>query len=134
MAGPELSAAGAELSAAGPEQSAAGPEVNAAGQCAAVGRAWATALGCDPGLLGEPGAHLVPGGAQLRGFAGVYLASIGPAVLVYCPSGLRGGAAEVLAATPAGELFTARTCAALGRSSGVVPPSMPGHAVASSAG
>lgn len=86
----------------------AGPELTVA-----AARAWAAALGCGPRLLGEPGAHLVPGGPGLAGFRGVYLASVGPAVLVYCPAGLRRRAAALLAATPPGEVFTARTCARL---------------------
>jgi len=78
---------------------------------AAAAQAWAEALGCDVGLLSEPGTHLVAGGAGLHGFAGVYLASVGPAVLVYCPDRLRARAASVMAAVPAGELFTVRACA-----------------------
>jgi hypothetical protein len=37
---------------------------------AAAAAVWAAALGCDARLLGEPGAHLVPGGAQLRDLNG----------------------------------------------------------------
>ncbi len=92
----------------------------------AAARTWAAALGCAPGLLGEPGAHLVPGGAQLRRFPGVYLASLGPAVLVYCPDRLRGHAAAVLAATPPGEMFTARTCASLAGPAGAAKPQVHG--------
>lgn len=79
----------------------------------AAARAWAAALGCDRRLLGEPGAHLVPGGPRLAGFRGVYLASVGPAVLVYCPARLRRRAAALLAAMAPGEVFTAGTCALL---------------------
>jgi GNAT superfamily N-acetyltransferase len=92
----------------------------------AAGQAWADALGCAPGQLGEAGVHLVPGGARLAGFRGVYLASIGPAVLVYCPDELRGQAGTVLAATPPGELFTVRTCARLAALAGVTGPRVHG--------
>lgn len=86
----------------------------ASGQLEAVAAAvWAQALGCDARLLGEPGAHLVPGGAQLRDLNGVYMASVGAAVLVCCAGSLRPRAAAVLASTPPGALFTPGTCAAI---------------------
>ena len=47
---------------------------------AAAAAAWAEALGCDLRLLGEPGAHMVPGGAGLRGRNAVYMARVGAAV------------------------------------------------------
>lgn len=72
---------------------------------------WAEGLGCDPRLLGEAGAHLVPGGAGLADFNGVYMARVGAAVLVYCPGWLRPRAGAVLASTPPAELFTTGTCA-----------------------
>ena len=78
---------------------------------AAAAAAWAEALGCDLRLLGEPGAHLVPGGARLRGRNAVYMAEVRAAVLVYCPGRLRPRAAAVLASTPPGHLFTAGACA-----------------------
>lgn len=84
-----------------------------AGLESAVAQAWAVVLGCGARLLAEPGGHLVPGGAQLRGLRGVYMASVGPAVLVYCPGELRSRASAVLAATGVTELFTAGTCAQL---------------------
>lgn len=77
----------------------------------AAAAAWAEALGCDLRLLGEPGGHMVPGGVRLRGLNAVYMAGVGAAVLVYCPDRLRPRAAAVLASTPPGHLFTARTCA-----------------------
>jgi GNAT superfamily N-acetyltransferase len=92
----------------------------------AAARAWAAGLGCEPRLLDEPGAHLVPGGPQLDGFRAVYLARIGPAVLVYCPDQLRRRAAAVLAATAPGELFTAHTCASLAGLAGVTQPQVHG--------
>jgi len=84
----------------------------------AVAATWAEALGCDLRLLGEPGGHLVPGGAQLRDLNGVYLAAVRAAVLVYCPGRLQPRATDVLASTAPGELFIARTCA---RIAGVDP-------------
>lgn len=63
------------------------------------------ALGCDLRLLGEPGAHMVPGGTWRRGCNAVYMAELRAAVLVYCPGRLRPRAAAVLASTPAGHLF-----------------------------
>jgi len=75
--------------------------------------AWADALGCDLRLLSEPGGHLVPGGAQLRDFNGVYLAAVRAAVLVYCPGWLQPRAADVLASTAPGQLFTPGTCASI---------------------
>ena len=66
---------------------------------AAAAAAWAEALGCDLLLLGEPGAHIVPGGAWLRGRNVVYMAEVRTAVLVYCPGRLRPCAAAVLAST-----------------------------------
>lgn len=99
----------------------AGPELTTA-----AARAWAAALGCDPRLLSEPGAHLVPGGDRLRGFPGIYLASIGPAVLVYCPAGLRRRAAAQLTTIPPGDLFTARTCAILAGLAGRGEPQVHG--------
>jgi hypothetical protein len=86
---------------------------------AAAAAAWAEALGCEARLLGEPGAHLVPGGARLRGLNGVYMAGVGAAVLVYCPGWLRPRAAAVLASTPPGDLFTAGTCGAIAGTDGV---------------
>ena len=68
-------------------------------------------LGCDLRLLGEPGAHIVPGGARLRGRNAVYMAPVRAAVLVYCPGRLRPRAAAVLASTPPGHLFTPGACA-----------------------
>jgi GNAT superfamily N-acetyltransferase len=78
---------------------------------AAAAAAWAEALGCDLRLLGEPGAHMVPGGAWLRGRNAVYMAGVRAAVLVYCPGRLRPRAAAVLASTPPGHLFTPGACA-----------------------
>ena len=78
---------------------------------AGAAAAWAEALGCDLRLLGEPGAHLVPGGARLRGRNAVYMADVRAAVLVYCPGWLRPRAAAVLADTPPGHLFTPGACA-----------------------
>jgi hypothetical protein len=79
---------------------------------AAAAAAWAEALGCDLLLLlGEPGAHIVPGDAWLRGRNVVYMAEVRAAVLVYCPARLRPRAAAVLASTPSGHLFTAGACA-----------------------
>ena len=84
----------------------------ASGQLETVAAAaWADVLGCDARLLGEPGAHLVPGGAPLRDRNGVYMARVGAAVLVYCPGRLRPRAAAVLASTPPGHLFTTGACA-----------------------
>ena len=80
---------------------------------AAAAAAWAEALGCDTRLPGEPGAHLVHGGPLLRDLNGVYIASLGAAVLVYCPGSLRRHAAAVLASTSPNDLFTAATCAAI---------------------
>src|SRR6516165_9841336 len=77
---------------------------------AAAAAAWAEALGCDLRLLGEPGAHIVPGGARLRGRNAVYMAPVRAAVLVYCPGRLRPRAAAVLASTPRGHLFTTGAC------------------------
>jgi hypothetical protein len=68
-------------------------------------------LGCDLRLLGEPGAHMVPGGARLRGVNAVYMAGVRAAVLVYCPGRLRPRAVAVPASTPPGHLFTASACA-----------------------
>ena len=76
----------------------------------AAAQAWAEALGCGAQLPGE-GAHLVPGGVELRGRRCVYMASFGHAVFVYCPDQLRSRAAAIIAATAADKLFTARTCA-----------------------
>lgn len=70
-------------------------------------------LGCDVDLLHEPGAHLVPGGGDLDGYEGVFLAQVTEAVLVVCPSRLRPMAEEVLAEAPAGSVFSAATCAAI---------------------
>ena len=81
----------------------AGGELEAA---AAAAAAWAEALGCDLRLLGEPGAHMVLGGAWLRGRNALYMAGVRAAVLVYCPGRLRPRAAAVLASTPPGHLFT----------------------------
>jgi hypothetical protein len=67
----------------------------------AAAQAWAAALGCGARLFSQPGAHLVPGGDQLRGLRGVCMASIGPAVLVYCSDQLRSRAAALMAAIPA---------------------------------
>jgi GNAT superfamily N-acetyltransferase len=78
---------------------------------AVAAAAWAEALGCEPRLLGEPGGHMVPGGARLRDLDAVYLASVRASVLVYCPGRLRARAAAVLASVPPGQLFTAGTCA-----------------------
>jgi hypothetical protein len=78
---------------------------------AAAAAAWAEALGCDLRLLGEPGGHMVPGGARLREVNAVYMAGVRAAVLVYCPGRLRPRAAAVLASTPPGQLFAAGTCA-----------------------
>ena len=75
--------------------------------------AWAEALGCDLRLLGEPGAHMVPGGARLRGRNVVYMAEVRAVVVVYCPGRLRPRAAAVLASTPPGHLFTAGACAGI---------------------
>jgi len=97
----------ARLGRLGPSP-AAYPELKAAAQ-----RGWAQAYGCDAELLAQPGAHLVAGGARLRSRHGVYLGHIGDVVLVYCPDQLRSRAAAVIAATPPGELFTARSCAAI---------------------
>jgi GNAT superfamily N-acetyltransferase len=80
---------------------------------AAAAQAWAGALGCGAQLPAEPGAHLIPGGPGLRGLRGIYMASVGPAVFVYCHDQLQSRAAAVMAAVPAGELFTARTCATI---------------------
>lgn len=74
-------------------------------------QAWAEGLGCSPQLVGEPGVHLVPGGALLRGLDGVYLARIGPSVFVFCPAPLQSRAAEITAAIPTADVFTAATCA-----------------------
>src|SRR5215467_4380812 len=79
----------------------------------AAAQVWAEALGCSVRLLAEPGAHLIPGGAEMRGLRGVYIASFGRAVFVYCPDQLRSRAATIIAATAADELFTARTCATI---------------------
>jgi len=84
----------------------------------AAAAAWAEAVGCNLRLLGEPGGHLVPGGARLGDLNGVYLAAVRAAVLVYCPSRLQPRAADVLASTAPGQLFTAGTCA---RIAGVDP-------------
>ena len=78
---------------------------------AAATTAWAEALGCDLRLLGEPGGHLVPGGARLRELNGVYMAGLRSSVLVYCPGWLQSRAAAVLTSTPPGQLFTVGTCA-----------------------
>jgi hypothetical protein len=78
---------------------------------AAAAAAWAEALGCDLRLLGEPGAHMVPGGAPLRGRNAVYMAGVRAAVLVYCPGRLRPRAAAVLASTRPGHLLTPGACA-----------------------
>jgi GNAT superfamily N-acetyltransferase len=78
---------------------------------AAAAAAWAEALGCDLRLLGEPGAHMVPGDARLRGRNAVYMAEVRAAVLVYCPGRLRPRAAAVLASAPPGHLFTPGACA-----------------------
>ena len=43
---------------------------------AAAAAAWAEALGCDARLLGEPAAHLVPGGGRLQDLNGVYIAGV----------------------------------------------------------
>jgi hypothetical protein len=86
----------------------AGGELEAA---AAAAAAWAEALGCDLRLLGEPGAHMVLGGAWLRGRNALYMAGVRAAVLVYCPGRLRPRAAAVLASTPPGHLFTPGACA-----------------------
>jgi Protein of unknown function (DUF2637) len=63
------------------------------------------------GLLGEPGARLVPGGVRLRELNAVYMADVHAAVAVYCPSQPRPRAAAVLASTPPGQLFTVGACA-----------------------
>ena len=95
---------------------------------AAAAAAWADGLGCDPRLLGEPGAHLVPGGPGLRDLHGVYMAGVGAAVLVFCPAWLRSRAAAVLEAASPGEMFTAGTCAAIAGidAAGVLGPSWHG--------
>ena len=78
---------------------------------AAAAEVWAETLGCDLRLLGEPGGHLVPGGARLQDLNGVYMAAVGACVLVYCPGRLRARAAAVLASTSPPLLFSAGTCA-----------------------
>lgn len=78
---------------------------------AAATAAWAETLGCELRLLGEPGGHMVPGGAGLRNLNAVYMAGVRAAVLVYCPGRLRPRAAAVLASTAPGHLFTVGTCA-----------------------
>jgi hypothetical protein len=93
---------------------------------AAAAAAWAEALGCDLLLLGEPGSHLVPGGAWLRGRNVVYMAEVRAAVLVYCPGRLRPRAAAVLASTPSGRLFTAGACARIAGEARVLGPSWHG--------
>src|SRR5262245_41819424 len=80
---------------------------------AAAAAAWAEDLGCDTRLPGQPGGHLVHGGPLLRDLNGVYIASLGAAVLVYCPGSLRRHAAAVLASTSPKDLFTAARCAAI---------------------
>jgi GNAT superfamily N-acetyltransferase len=78
-----------------------------------VDRAWAQALGCDVRLVHRPGVHVVPGGERLQGLAGVYMARLGEAALVYCPPWVRERAETVLAGLSPAEAFRADTCARL---------------------
>ena len=78
-----------------------------------VDRAWAQALGCDLRLLRQPGVQVVPGGERLQGLAGIYMARIDEATLVYCPPSVRDRAATVLAGLSPAAAFHAEVCARL---------------------
>lgn len=71
-----------------------------------VDESWANSLGCPVALLRQPGAYLVPGGSDLRGYRGVYLARLDATVLVYCPSDRVGTAVAVMDALTPEEVFS----------------------------
>ena len=88
-----------------------------------VDRAWAQALGCDVRLLHQPGVHVVPGGERLQGLAGIYMARLDDATLVYCPPSARERAATLLPVLSPVEAFRAEVCARL---AGAVPSQVHG--------
>jgi GNAT superfamily N-acetyltransferase len=75
-----------------------------------VDAAWADALGCSVGLVRTPGAHLVPGGRDLAGYRGVYIARLGGSVLVYVPSANEAAARRALSEATPKDVFTAEFC------------------------
>ncbi len=77
----------------------------------AVDAAWAELLGCDPTLLYEPGAHLVPGGEELQGRERVLMFRVGVGTFVFCPERLRDRAARVLAEADPADAFSTAVCA-----------------------
>lgn len=78
-----------------------------------VDAAWAEALGCPTSLLHDAGAHLVPGGAGLAGYRGLYMARLGRSVLVYAPPTHVGAARRALSAAAPEEIFSAESCLAI---------------------
>lgn len=85
-----------------------------------VDAAWADALGCPTSLLHDPGAHLVPGGAGLAGYRGLYMARLGRSVLVYAPPTHVGAARRALSAAAPEEIFSAESCLAIAGAEGRV--------------
>jgi len=75
-----------------------------------VDAAWADALGCPISQLHAPGAHLVPGGACLAGYRGIYMARLDHSVLVYTPPTHFAAARQAISTTAPEELFTATSC------------------------
>jgi hypothetical protein len=76
-----------------------------------VDAAWGELLGCEPDLLHRPGAHLVPGGEELRDRERVLAVRVGVGTLVFCPERLRDRARSVLADVDPASAFSAVVCA-----------------------
>lgn len=81
---------------------------------AAVDAEWCAGLGCPPERLHRPGVHLTPGGKALAGYEHVYLARLGPVVLVYCPPDQVEAALKVLWGLAPDEVFSPEGAARLG--------------------
>jgi hypothetical protein len=85
-----------------------------------VDAAWAEDLGCSVDLLHAPGAHLVPGGADLAGYRGLYMARFDGVVLVYSPRSHEAAARRVLLNAAPDEVFSVRSCHRMAGAEGLV--------------